>query len=487
VADIVIVGAGIGGLGAALTLGRQGCRVIVLERDAAPVPASTEEMWSAWPRPGTPHAPLGHGFGGSFRVLIRERFPDLLQRMEEAGLPSKDWGADRPGAERRPEDDGFIGFLARRAVVEGIMRQAVEREPTVEVRAGCRVVGLLAEPSPLDGVPRVVGVRTADSAEIRGETVIAAGGRTLQIQRWLEQIGAQPAAEESEVCGFRWYTRFFRLLPREGEDSIQAATYVMLSDLRYLIYDVFGADQGTFCLEIAIPNWDHELTGLQHEATFMAVAGALPEAREWTSPERSEPIGPVAPFGGEYNLLRRFTHDGRPLALGLHVIGDARCTTNNIYGWGVKIAFAQGVDLADILIRHPGDALTQAQLFEERWSEELAEICRLSVEIDRARLRDYRGEPKWEPSETGEAFIQTVVTSAASEDPEIFRALRRRSGLLDPVGALARNTALHDRARALAAIRPPQPPTMPAGPTREALLRVIAAVGEGKAVLQTVS
>src|ERR1700674_612275 len=98
--DIVIVGAGIGGLGAALLLGRQGRHVIVCERDAAPVPASTEAMWSAWPRPGTPQAPLGHGFGGSFRMLLRERFPDILQRLNDAGLPSMDWGADLPGDER---------------------------------------------------------------------------------------------------------------------------------------------------------------------------------------------------------------------------------------------------------------------------------------------------------------------------------------------------------------------------------------------------
>src|SRR5438874_1414919 len=86
-AEIVIVGAGIGGLGAALTLGRQGRRATVLERDEAPVPASTEEMWSAWPRPGTPQAALGHGFGGSFRVLLRERFPDILLQLDQAGLP----------------------------------------------------------------------------------------------------------------------------------------------------------------------------------------------------------------------------------------------------------------------------------------------------------------------------------------------------------------------------------------------------------------
>jgi 2-polyprenyl-6-methoxyphenol hydroxylase-like FAD-dependent oxidoreductase len=485
VADIVIVGAGIGGLGAALALGRQGRRVIVLERDPAPLPALTEEMWSAWPRPGTPQAPLGHGFGGSFRVLLRERFPDLLQRLDDAGLPIMDGGADLPGGERRPEDVDLVGFLARRAVLEGIMRQAAQDEPKMEIRAGCRVSGLLAGPTSVDGIPRVVGVRTAAGEEIDAETVVVAGGRSLSIQRWLAGIGAPQAAEESEACGFRWYTRYFRLRPRDGEDPILAAGYATLSDLRYLIYDVLGADQGTFCVEIAVPNWDHELQGLHREATFMAVAQALPEAKDWIAPERSTPIGPVAAFGGEYNMLRRFFRDGSPLALGLHVIGDARCTTNNIYAWGAKIAFAQAVDLADILIHHGGDDLAQARAFEERWGDELAEIYRMSLELDRARLRDYRGEPKWRPDDDGEAFIQTIVVPAVREDPEIFRAVRRRGTLLDPVGVLARNTALHDRARALATARPPQAPPVPAGPTRDELLQVIAAAHANDRVLQT--
>src|SRR5262249_54237236 len=134
----------------------------------------------------------------------------------------------------------------------------------------------------------------------------------------------------------------------------------------------------------------------------------------------------------------------------------------------------------------PDDALTQAQLFEERWSEELAEICRLSVEIDRARLRDYRGEPKWEPSKTGEAFIQTVVAPAASEDPEIFRAPRRRASLLDPVGALGKTPALLDRAGPLAAARPPQERRIPPGPTRDELLAIVQAARSGETVSEAV-
>lgn len=45
-AEIVIVGGGIGGLSAALLLGRDGHQVVVCERDLAPVPETNEAVWS---------------------------------------------------------------------------------------------------------------------------------------------------------------------------------------------------------------------------------------------------------------------------------------------------------------------------------------------------------------------------------------------------------------------------------------------------------
>ena len=221
--EIAIVGAGIGGLAAALALGRRGRRVVVYERDPAPVPASPEEMWSAWPRPGTPHARLGHAFLPGFHALLQRRAPDVLEDLRGAGALFHDRSRDLPGA-RRPEDAELVSIRARRAVMEGYLRRAVEAEPTVELRAGCGVAGLLAEAPTAGGLPRVVGVRLRGGGEIGAESVVVAGGRRTPVQLWLAAIGARPAAEESEGCGFQWYTRFFRLHPRAGEDATVVAT-----------------------------------------------------------------------------------------------------------------------------------------------------------------------------------------------------------------------------------------------------------------------
>jgi 2-polyprenyl-6-methoxyphenol hydroxylase-like FAD-dependent oxidoreductase len=471
-AEIVIVGAGMGGLGAALILGRQGRRVIVCERDPAPVPGSADEMWSAWPRPGTPQARLGHGFYPGFCQLLQERAPDVLQRLWDTGAPPLDWTTRMPGDKRRPEDAELTGLMCRRPVVEGILRQAVEAEPTVELRAGCPVAGLLAASSALDGIPRVIGVRTKDYSAIAADSVVVAGGSRLPIQRWLEEIGAPPPTEEAEACGFQWYARHFRLHLRPGEDHTVMTQLTTGGDLRWLKYAYWGMDQGTFGVEFGVPIWERALHALRQEQIFMAVARVMPEWPTWIDLEHCTPIQPVAAMGQEHNRLRQFTRTGYPLAVGLHVIGDTRCQTNSAYGWGAGLAFAEAVVLADVLAEWPGDAVAQTQAFEARMGEEIAGRYRLSSVLDRACLRAYHGEPAWDAGESSARFIETVVAPAASEDAEVFRAVKRRLFQLDPVAALAGNAAVHERARQIAVTRPPTPPS---GPTREEVLQIIAA------------
>jgi 2-polyprenyl-6-methoxyphenol hydroxylase-like FAD-dependent oxidoreductase len=205
-AEVVIIGAGIAGLSAALLLGRQGQRVILCERDPAPVPETIEEMWSDWPRPGVPQARLGHSFTPLFHRLLRERAPDVLARLWAAGSLRWDVAAQR----RLPADADLVGILCRRPVLEGLLRQVVAAEPTVELRTGCAVVGLLAEPSALAGVPRVVGVRTRDHSTIAAQSVILAGGRHVPVAAWLRAIGAVEPSESSEGSGQLWYCRYFR-------------------------------------------------------------------------------------------------------------------------------------------------------------------------------------------------------------------------------------------------------------------------------------
>jgi 2-polyprenyl-6-methoxyphenol hydroxylase-like FAD-dependent oxidoreductase len=476
--DVIIVGAGIAGLGTALALGRQGQRVILCERDAAPVPATPEEMWSAWPRLGVAQTYLGHAFVPLTYVLLRDHAPDVLQRLREAGTVFVDAAAAMPGQERLPEDADLMAVHCRRPTLEGFLRQAVEAETSVEVRAGCAVAGLLAAPSSRPGMPHVVGIRTKSGEQIRGDAVVIAGGRLIPVRAWLEAIGAHPPEEVAEGTGTLWYTRHFRLLPHASED---AAVPLEVHDLSHVFFYMYQLDGGTFAVDLGVPHTVRELHALHAEAPFMAVARSIPLVAPWLSPERSVPIGPVAAMGQEQNILRHFISDGRPLALGLHVIGDARCQTHNAYGWGTPLALSDAVMLADALRHYPHDPLAQALCFEERTSARITSNHALALAQDRARLRVQRGEPAWDAAalEGSEDFLQTVVYPAAGEDATIFRAVTRRWSLLDSPDALARNTAVLDRARALAAVRqPPAEPPTPLGPSREELIQIVMATGQ---------
>lgn len=431
-AEVVIVGAGIGALASALLLGREGHSVVVCERDPTPVPGSTEEMWSDWGRPGISQARLGHCFLSGFRVLLGERAPDVLERLYAAGAPLVDFAADMPGDERRPEDGELTAIMCRRPVLEGILRQAAQAEPAVELRCGCDVVGLVAEPSSVRGVPKVVGVRTRDGGSIAGETVIVAGGRRVPVRRWFEEIGAQTPAEESEGCGFVCYTRFFRIRLRPGEDHHVSAELAVEGDLGYMKYEIFGADQATFCIELTPPARDRELRALRHEGAYMAAARALPESLDWLDPERATPIGGVAAMGEERNLLRRFLSAGRPIALGLHVIGDARCQTNSLYAWGSGSALAAAATLVDVLTEYPGDPEAQALAFEARRDAETTGRYELSRARDRAFRRLQDGEPEWGDPVDAHTLIHSVVLPAAEEDPDVYRALTHWDLQLDP-------------------------------------------------------
>jgi 2-polyprenyl-6-methoxyphenol hydroxylase-like FAD-dependent oxidoreductase len=477
----VVAGGGIGGLSAALLLGRAGHEVTVCERDPAPVPSGTEEAWSGWPRPGTPQARLGHSFLAGFRRELGRRLPDVLDAVQAAGVPELDmtmWMED--GTERVPQDSELVILRARRPVLEAVLRRAAEAEPTVEVRAGCRVQGLVADPPRPGRVPRVVGVTTSGGA-IGADVVILAGGRSLPVARWFQAIGGRAPDEQAESCGAACYTRYFRTLAAHDDAGLVDTGPAIHRDPAFLLYEVWGADNHTFACEIAVPVSDRRLKALRDEATWMAAADAIPEMREWIDPQRSQPITPgVDVMGAERNTLRRFVEGGRPLAHGVHVIGDARCQTDSLYAWGCGNALMAAGAVADAIDDHPGDLEAQALCVAAAVDAELEGRYAYSVARDRARDHVLRGEPRWDTLDAGAGLIDGVLLPAADHNADVYRAVYRWDLQLDRAGDLERNTAVIDAARR-AVGNTTEPPIDTDGiPTREELLDAIAGAPVGE-------
>jgi 2-polyprenyl-6-methoxyphenol hydroxylase-like FAD-dependent oxidoreductase len=473
-ARIVVVGGGIGGLSAALLLGRAGHDVTVCERDPAPAPSSAAEAWSGWPRPGTPQARLGHSFLAGFRREMRRRLPDVLDAMRAAGTPELDmtmWMAD--GTERVPQDAEIAILRARRPVVEAVLRRAAEAEPTVQVKAGCHVQGLLADPPPNGGIPRVIGVATSSRA-ITADVVIVSGGRSAPVTRWFEAIGAPAPNEQTESCGSACYTRYFRTLAAEGDAARIDTGPTIHRDPAYLLYEVWGADNHTFACEIAVPISDRPLKLLRDEATWMTAAAAIPEIREWIDPQRSQPITPgVDVMGNERNTLRRFVQDGRPLVHGVHVIGDARCQTDSLYAWGCGNALMAAAAVSDAITEHPKDDEAQALYVAAAVDEELEGRHAYSVARNRARDHARRGKPRWDSLQAGDGLIDGVLLPAADHNADVYRALYRWDLQLDPAGDLEKNTAVIEAARSAIGDSTEPPLDTDGIPTREQLREAI--------------
>jgi 2-polyprenyl-6-methoxyphenol hydroxylase-like FAD-dependent oxidoreductase len=474
-ARIVVVGGGIGGLCSALLLGRQGHEVAVYERDPAPVPEGVEEAWSNWPRPGTPQARLGHSFLGGFRRQLRERLPDVLEALLASGVYEHDASTSMPGEDRQAADAEMVMVMGRRPMLEAALRRAAEAEPTVQVRAGCHIRGLLAEPASRGGVPRVTGIDT-ESGPIAADIVVVAGGRAVPVGRWFQAIGAAAPDEQAEGCGSACYTRYFRLLDSDSDDGWAASVPTIHREPGYTVYEFWGADNCTFAAEVSVPVADRPMKRLRETAVWTAAAMALPEGPEWIDPERSQPISPaVEVMGQERNTLRRFVSEGGPLALGVHVIGDARCQTDSLFAWGCGNALMAAAALTDAIAEHPADDAAQALALADAVDLELAGRYAYSVARDRAYGRLLRGERRWDTMTAGIGLIDGVLWPAAYEDAEVYQAVQQWELQLDPAADLEANAAVIERART-AVGDTQEPPLDDDGiPTREQLLEAMAA------------
>ncbi len=158
-------------------------------------------------------------------------------------------------------------------------------------------------------------------------------------------------------------------------------------------------------------------------------------------------------MGEDRNLVRRYCPDSVPVALGLHVIGDARARTNNLYAWGIGLAIWQALALVDAIAEHPRDDATQAEAFEARVSPELEARQALAVYRDRGRAWAHGGEGRYdEPAATFDAVDEHYEAALATvSDDEVGRRRDHRDGQLALMADIANDQALRARALELAA------------------------------------
>jgi 2-polyprenyl-6-methoxyphenol hydroxylase-like FAD-dependent oxidoreductase len=250
---VVVVGAGVGGLGAALALARGGRRVTLLERDAAPTGDTIDEAFAA-DRRGAPQVRHSHGLAARLRQVLAARFPDVVDALRDAGVVEHDLGAMLP-----PDLAGDLGGVkvlqARRTTYEWVLRRAVLAEPNVTLEVGASVESLLGTPGTPTDLPVVTGVRLSDGRELLADAVVASTGRRGDVVGWLGALGADIDETVTET-GITYFTRFYRL--NEGQ-SLSGGILQATSRKAGVNYMCVAADNRTYSITIAVDSTDAEL------------------------------------------------------------------------------------------------------------------------------------------------------------------------------------------------------------------------------------
>jgi 2-polyprenyl-6-methoxyphenol hydroxylase-like FAD-dependent oxidoreductase len=490
--DVVVIGGGVAGLGAAMTLADAGFDVTVVERDEVTLPATPDDAFDSWPRRGAPQVRHSHAFLALLRNLLRDRHPALLSDLLAAGATELRFTERLPDTmtdtSARPGDEDLVALACRRTTFEWVLRR-----DALEAR-GVRIVQGAVEGLVTDGGGRVSGVRLEGGLGSLGAGwVIDASGRRSPLPAWAAAIGAPPLVEREEDTGIVYSSRFYRL---RSDAALPPVVGMNAGDLGYVKFAVFVGDNDTHSITFGVPAEDAELRALLREPGFTTAARAIPALEPWVDPAVASPITGVEVMARLLNRHRRFLlSEGSPVLRGLLAVGDAHTCTNPLYGRGCSLGFLSAHLAADALTSHGDDAVAAALAYEAAMGEQVLPWYRSAVAQDRAD-RSARGLEVADDDEGslvggggGLGAAALVAESTASllreglfpatrTDPVVFRAFLRTFNLLDPPDAMLRDPEVLGRILTVWQDRANHPPVEPMGPSaREDLLALLAASG----------
>jgi 2-polyprenyl-6-methoxyphenol hydroxylase-like FAD-dependent oxidoreductase len=435
--DVVVIGAGVAGLGTALGLARSGRRVTVIDRDPPPPSLDPEVAFDSWDRSGVPQARQPHGFWARSRNLLLQHAPEVIERLRAVGVGEWNILDMAPPEMRVPADQEFTSLLVRRLPFEATLRGVVVEEPLVEIRPETLVDRIEFTVGGDGAPPRAAAVRLRGGEVLPADLVIDASGRRSRLVSSLADQGVTVPAE-IEDCNVVYYGRYYR---QHEESNLNPDELFRRGggDLGYIGYGLFGGDNRTLAVFLSPPPWDASLKALRHEPVWEAVGRAIPAVEPWVDPQHTTPITDVQPMAGHQNVLRRFVVDGRPVALGVLPVGDSLCTTNPSNGWGASLALTYAFAAVDAVADHDGDLEKVAMAYDDAVWPEAEAYFRASAAIDRIRTYRWRGEeiPEEDREEAArQRLIQEGLNPAMRRDMHVLRAMMRRMNLIDPPDAI---------------------------------------------------
>ncbi|MGY3061106.1 2-polyprenyl-6-methoxyphenol hydroxylase-like FAD-dependent oxidoreductase [Streptomyces sp. TE3672] len=413
---VAIVGGGIGGLAAALLLGRRGHPVTLFERDGRRPGPDLDRDFFDWHRPGVPQAIQPHGLLAPVRTVLRAEVPDVYRAMLRMGARERnefEWFDDRGPA--RPGDEDLVTIQTRRIVLEAALHDAVHRESGVEVRLGDPVEGLLIDRC--GDIPQVTGVRSASGTH-HADLVLDAGGRRSPVPRWLSGAGCRDAVVENHRVGIAYFCRWYRLRPDGPRDAGRVKAG---SSSAFAIGGVFPSDNGIFAASLTVSTADPTRAALRDPAAFERVARTFPAIAAWLALE-PEPVSGVLTMGGLHNRWSTPADADGPVVTGLVGVGDSVAYTNPTMGQGVAMALE-----AAQWVAQNARAASDPAVFTGTYHRWLSQTLRLRFDAQAAADRAdaaQLGDPARVSTDppTAAARERAALAACAFDDPVVMRA-----------------------------------------------------------------
>jgi 2-polyprenyl-6-methoxyphenol hydroxylase-like FAD-dependent oxidoreductase len=438
---VLVIGAGIAGLCAALALGPTGREITLLERDVGPPSGGADEAFRDWNRRGVGHLRQSHAFLARLGKVIKTDHPALRDALLESGVRELGfdkmlWPSQKATYVPKPVDAEFSILTSRRTTLELVMRRYVETLPNVTIRSGALVRRLLTERDPT-GVLKVVGVAVEEgraTSEVRAPIVVDARGKNSSGVEQLIEEGA-PIAEEGETAGILYFTRHYKLRPGKSEPS-REGNPPSGGDLGYLKFGVFPGDNNCFSVTMCVPEIEYELRkAIVRPEMWDRMVENLPGLKVWCDAEQAEATSRVFGMGDLHSRWRDLASDDAPAVLGYFAIGDCLMRTNPLYGRGCSLAAVQAYMVKDALAE-TSDAAGRLLTYHRRVRGELRPyyLAMRAQDRDAIKRAEQALTPGYRPTlreKLLRSFAEDGITPAIRFDIDLLRESMRGFHMLE--------------------------------------------------------